>query len=152
MVDSGFSFTHVVPICEGEVIHSAVKRINVGGKLLTNHLKEVISYRQVMVMDETYVINQVGYMFVYCSCATWYLYMKGMELFVCLLLSNGQSFIHNAALFHWNEILVDSSPNNGSRDQFLMQGFLQFRFSGKRRRLLRRVRLSRRHERHAATR
>jgi len=59
VVDSGFSFTHVVPICEGEVIHSAVKRINVGGKLLTNHLKEVISYRQVMVMDETYVINQV---------------------------------------------------------------------------------------------
>jgi len=59
VVDSGFSFTHIVPICEGDVIHSAAKRINVGGKLLTNHLKEVISYRQVMVMDETYVINQV---------------------------------------------------------------------------------------------
>lgn len=58
-------------------------RINVGGKLLTNHLKEIISYRfafsgsdelktnsscfhiifyvsrQLHVMDETYVINQV---------------------------------------------------------------------------------------------
>jgi actin-related protein 6 len=34
-------------------------RINVGGKHLTNYLKEVISYRQLMVMDETYVINQV---------------------------------------------------------------------------------------------
>ena len=34
-------------------------RINVGGKVLTNHLKEVISYRQLHVMDETYVINQV---------------------------------------------------------------------------------------------
>ena len=34
-------------------------RIDVGGKLLTNHLKEVISYRQLQVMDETYVMNQV---------------------------------------------------------------------------------------------
>jgi actin-related protein 6 len=31
----------------------------VGGKHLSNYLKEVISYRQLMVMDETYVINQV---------------------------------------------------------------------------------------------
>jgi len=59
VVDSGFSFTHFVPITDGEIIHSAVKRLNVGGKMLTNHLKEIISYRQVMVMDETYVINQV---------------------------------------------------------------------------------------------
>ena len=69
VVDSGFSFTHVVPVCEGEVIHSAVKRVNVGGKLLTNHLKEIISYRQVMVMDETYVINQVSYVVLYFSFA-----------------------------------------------------------------------------------
>ncbi|XP_015748134.1 PREDICTED: actin-related protein 6-like [Acropora digitifera] len=34
-------------------------RINVGGKLLTNHLKEIISYRQLHVLDETYVMNQV---------------------------------------------------------------------------------------------
>ena len=36
-----------------------ITRINVGGKHLTNYLKEIISYRQLMVMDETYVINQV---------------------------------------------------------------------------------------------
>ncbi|XP_034736205.1 actin-related protein 6-like [Etheostoma cragini] len=36
-----------------------IRRINVGGKLLTNHLKEIISYRQLHVMDETHVINQV---------------------------------------------------------------------------------------------
>jgi len=35
-------------------------RIDVGGKLMTNHLKEVISYRQLQVMDETYVMNQVA--------------------------------------------------------------------------------------------
>lgn len=37
----------------------AIRRIDVGGKLLTNHLKELISYRQLNVMDESYVINQV---------------------------------------------------------------------------------------------
>lgn len=36
-----------------------IYRINVGGKHLTNQLKEVISYRQLMVMDENYVMNQI---------------------------------------------------------------------------------------------
>lgn len=36
-----------------------VLRIDVGGKLLTNNLKEVVSYRQLHVLDETCVMNQV---------------------------------------------------------------------------------------------
>ena len=38
-------------------MRSAVRRLDVGGKLLTNHLKEVTSYRQLHVLDETYVMN-----------------------------------------------------------------------------------------------
>eukprot|EP00095_Tigriopus_kingsejongensis_P000859 snap_masked-scaffold1668_size31705-processed-gene-0.0 protein:Tk00859 transcript:snap_masked-scaffold1668_size31705-processed-gene-0.0-mRNA-1 annotation:"actin-related protein 6" len=57
VVDAGYSFTHVVPYVDGKRIREAVKRIDVGGKLLTNHLKEIISYRQLHVMDETYVMN-----------------------------------------------------------------------------------------------
>lgn len=34
-------------------------RINVGGKLLTNHLKELISFRYFNMLDETYIINQL---------------------------------------------------------------------------------------------
>ena len=34
-------------------------RIDVGGKLLTNQLKELVSYRQWNMMDETYVMNEV---------------------------------------------------------------------------------------------
>lgn len=34
-------------------------RIDVGGKLLTNHLKELVSFRQWNMMDETYVMNEV---------------------------------------------------------------------------------------------
>ena len=70
VVDSGFSFTHVTPVVEGKIIWSAVKRyfpptamtyssLNVGGKFLTNYLKEVISYRHYNMMDETYLINNV---------------------------------------------------------------------------------------------
>lgn len=59
VVDSGYSFTHIVPFYKGKLIAEAVVRIDVGGKLLTNHLKEITSYRQLHVMDETYVMNQV---------------------------------------------------------------------------------------------
>ena len=76
IVDSGFSFTHIVPIMSRQIVWSAVKRsvlrcsckflqlitayrIDVGGKLLTNHLKELISFRQWNMMDETHIINHV---------------------------------------------------------------------------------------------
>ena len=35
-----------------------IRRIDVGGKALTNHLKDIISYRQLHVLDETFVMNQ----------------------------------------------------------------------------------------------
>ncbi|KAI0769101.1 actin-related protein Arp6 [Trametes elegans] len=59
VVDSGFSFTHIVPILNGAIVWEAVKRIDVGGKLLTNHLKEVISFRQWNMMEETHIVNEV---------------------------------------------------------------------------------------------
>ncbi|KAF8927493.1 Actin- protein 6 [Haplosporangium bisporale] len=45
IVDSGYSFTHIVPFWRGKPILVGIRRINVGGKLLTNHLKEIISFR-----------------------------------------------------------------------------------------------------------
>lgn len=59
VVDSGFSFTHVVPILDGRVVWKAVKRLDVGGKLLTNQLKELVSFRQWNMMNETYIMNHV---------------------------------------------------------------------------------------------
>lgn len=58
LVDAGYSFTHIVPYIKGKKLKSGIRRIDVGGKVLTNHLKEIISYRQLHVMDETYVVNQ----------------------------------------------------------------------------------------------
>ncbi|XP_035793017.1 actin-related protein 6-like [Anopheles albimanus] len=59
VVETGFSFTHIVPFIKGTKVREAIRRIDVGGKVLTNHLKEIISYRQLNVMDESHVINQV---------------------------------------------------------------------------------------------
>ncbi|KAG6900146.1 hypothetical protein C0993_002295 [Termitomyces sp. T159_Od127] len=59
VIDSGFSFTHVVPMLSGNIIWNAVKRLDVGGKLLTNQLKELVSFRQWNMMDETYIMNEV---------------------------------------------------------------------------------------------
>lgn len=59
VIDTGYSFTHIVPYIDGKKYLRGAKRIDIGGKVLTNHLKEIISYRQLHVMDETYVINQM---------------------------------------------------------------------------------------------
>lgn len=64
IVDSGYSFTHAIPYFDYHPINGAIKRLrlqfiftcifnpdrsrfrlNVGGKLLTNVLKETISFR-----------------------------------------------------------------------------------------------------------
>ena len=66
----------IIPFIDGKVILEAVKRVNVGGKLLTNLLKENISFRQVNVQDCTYLVNQIKEKFCYCSLNA----MKGNSL------------------------------------------------------------------------
>ena len=57
VVESGFSFTHAVPFCRGRSVRGAIRRVNVGGKLLTNYMKELVSYRQYNMMDEFMLLN-----------------------------------------------------------------------------------------------
>nr|XP_019008456.1 actin-like protein ARP6 [Kwoniella pini CBS 10737]OCF47237.1 actin-like protein ARP6 [Kwoniella pini CBS 10737] len=59
VIDVGYSFTHVIPLRDGQIIWEHVKRIDVGGKLLTNHLKHLISFRQWNMIDQTHVVNDV---------------------------------------------------------------------------------------------
>lgn len=59
IVDCGFSFTHAAPVYQNFTINYGVKRIDLGGKALTNYLKELVSYRALNVMDETYIMDDV---------------------------------------------------------------------------------------------
>lgn len=48
-----------MPIYSGRLIQSAIRRLTVGGKLLTNYLKELASLRHYNMMEETYLLNEI---------------------------------------------------------------------------------------------
>nr|XP_010934377.1 actin-related protein 6 isoform X1 [Elaeis guineensis] len=57
VVDCGFSFTHAAPVVDNFTLNYGVRRLDLGGKALTNYLKELVSYRSVNLMDETLIID-----------------------------------------------------------------------------------------------
>uniref|UniRef100_A0AC35TQ23 Actin-related protein 6 n=1 Tax=Rhabditophanes sp. KR3021 TaxID=114890 RepID=A0AC35TQ23_9BILA len=59
VVDTGYSFTHILPYVDGKLLLSNVVRIDIGGKALTNQLCELISYRQIDVSEEKYIMDDV---------------------------------------------------------------------------------------------
>lgn len=59
VVDCGFSFTHAAPVFQNFTLNYGVKRIDLGGKALTNFLKELVSYRSVSVTDESFIMDDV---------------------------------------------------------------------------------------------
>lgn len=59
VLDSGFSFTTAVSVVDGWELANATRRLAVGGKALTNHLKTIVSYRSWNMLDEPMVMNAV---------------------------------------------------------------------------------------------
>lgn len=59
VVDAGFSGVNVMPVMLGEVYYPGVKRMSIGGKLLTNYLRETVSFRHYNMMADTYLINLI---------------------------------------------------------------------------------------------
>lgn len=59
VVDSGHSHTTITPLLNGRPINSAIKRISVGGKHLSNYLAELISLRHFSLIDEPYIVHQI---------------------------------------------------------------------------------------------
>jgi actin-related protein 6 len=59
VVDSGYSHTTVTPVLAGRPLHSAIRRLDVGGKLLTNHLARLLSLRHFDMRNETYIVNEM---------------------------------------------------------------------------------------------
>ncbi|KAF1351572.1 Actin/actin-like protein [Lizonia empirigonia] len=59
VIDTSYSDTTILPLYNGKVLHSAVRRLSVGGKLLTNYMKELSSLRHYNMMEETYLLNEI---------------------------------------------------------------------------------------------
>lgn len=67
VIDAGFSFMHAVPCaCGGRTsaawarpLAQGVRRVDVGGKALTNLLKEVVSFRHWNMMEETLLVGDI---------------------------------------------------------------------------------------------
>lgn len=59
LVDSGYSHTTVTPVINGRPVQQAIRRLNIGGKFLTNYLKEQLSTRSINLMDETYAVEEM---------------------------------------------------------------------------------------------
>jgi len=49
----------VTPLVRGHPIQEAIRRLDIGGKFLTNYLKELISIRHFNVTDEPWLVNEI---------------------------------------------------------------------------------------------
>lgn len=66
VVDCGFSGTIVTPFLGGRPVHWNSVRIDVGGKVLTNYLKELITFSQVNLAEDTWLCNTIKELCCFC--------------------------------------------------------------------------------------
>ncbi|OCT47430.1 Actin-like protein arp6 [Cladophialophora carrionii] len=59
VIDSGYSHSTVTPLFNGRPIHRAIRRLDFGGKHLTNLLKELISVRHFDLHQDTKIVNDI---------------------------------------------------------------------------------------------
>jgi len=67
VVESGHSATYVAPFFCDEMINYAIKKIDVGGRLLTNCLKQAISFRHIDLSHEYRLVNDIKEKMCYAS-------------------------------------------------------------------------------------
>eukprot|EP00759_Apiculatamorpha_spiralis_P007079 PhF_6_TR14197/c0_g1_i1/m.22741/K11662/ACTR6, ARP6; actin-related protein 6 len=67
VVDVGFSCTWIVPYLNREPLWDSARRVDVGGKVLTNALKEVLSFRQFDLRADTCLVNHIKHFVCYVS-------------------------------------------------------------------------------------
>eukprot|EP00668_Euglena_longa_P029296 GGOE01036642.1.p1 GENE.GGOE01036642.1~~GGOE01036642.1.p1 ORF type:complete len:446 (+),score=92.90 GGOE01036642.1:68-1405(+) len=59
VVESGYSFSHVVPFVGGRAVKSAIRRVPVGSKVLINNMKSLLSFRQYDMTEEDCLVSQL---------------------------------------------------------------------------------------------
>ncbi|KAL8941769.1 MAG: hypothetical protein Q9216_002054 [Gyalolechia sp. 2 TL-2023] len=58
VIDSAFSHSTVTPLYKGRPIQQAIRRLDIGGRILTNYLKEILSIRHYNLMNEEHLVNE----------------------------------------------------------------------------------------------
>uniref|UniRef100_A0A383W4Y3 Uncharacterized protein n=1 Tax=Tetradesmus obliquus TaxID=3088 RepID=A0A383W4Y3_TETOB len=59
IIDAGFSAAYAVPFFDGQLLPDGVRRLGLGGKALTNLLKETVSYRSLNMADEGLLMERL---------------------------------------------------------------------------------------------
>jgi actin-related protein 6 len=59
LIDSGYSHTTITPLLQGRPLQSAIRRLDVGGKLMTNYLTRLLSLRQYDMRNDVYLVNEI---------------------------------------------------------------------------------------------
>ncbi|KIW43667.1 uncharacterized protein PV06_04746 [Exophiala oligosperma] len=59
VIDAGYSHTIITPLYKGRPLHRAIRRLDFGGKHLTNLLKEMISVRHFDLHQDTKIVNDI---------------------------------------------------------------------------------------------
>ncbi|ORY63874.1 actin family [Pseudomassariella vexata] len=59
VIDSGYSHTTVTPVLRGRPVHPAVRRLDVGGKLMSNYLTRLLSLRHYDMRNDPYIVNEI---------------------------------------------------------------------------------------------
>jgi actin-related protein 6 len=59
LIDCGYSHTTVTPILAGRPLHPAIRRLDVGGKLMTNYLTRLLSLRHFDLRNDTHIVNDI---------------------------------------------------------------------------------------------
>ncbi|KAK5082093.1 Actin- protein 6 [Lithohypha guttulata] len=59
VVDSGYSCTTITPCFQGRPIQRAIRRLDFGGKHLTNYLKEIVSVRHFDLHQDMKIVNDL---------------------------------------------------------------------------------------------
>ncbi|CZT12972.1 related to actin-like protein [Rhynchosporium agropyri] len=67
LIDSGYSHTTITPLLLGRPLQRSIRRLDVGGKLLTNYLNRQICVRQYDLANETYLVNEIKEATIYVS-------------------------------------------------------------------------------------
>lgn len=59
VVDSGYSHTTVTPVIDGRPVQAAIRRLDIGGKHLTNYLAELLAIHEVSLKEDPWIANEV---------------------------------------------------------------------------------------------